>query len=196
MGSPIDKSRGFQPSAAEMQGLSLRLLPVDEAMSGERSTGSRMNSGGFGALAGISVDRLERTGSRPKAREDREAVWEILRTSKATALGRRIRAQADDAAVAAGKTPPNMPVGFSLAEALPGKPELRDLYFWFDTDAKRPRVGPLDRVNGRFEQIPLARSRNLDTSKLEQALARIIEDALDGRIDSVRIHTAPQFSSH
>ncbi|HSI05806.1 MAG: hypothetical protein ACAI38_17825 [Myxococcota bacterium] len=198
MGSPIDKSHAFQPSAAEMQRLGLRLLPVDEAIAQERTSGARMHSGGYGAaVSGGAIDRMERTGRPPaKAGEDREAVWEILRTQKATALGRRMRAQADDAAQAAGKEPPDMPVGFSLEAALPGRPELRDLYFWFDTEKLRPRVGPLDRANGTFEQIPLARSRALDTSKLQQALERIIEDALDGRIDSVKIRTAPQFSSH
>ncbi len=196
MGSPIDRNRGFQPSAAEMQGLGLRLLPVSEAVFAEQPRGQRMNSGGYGAIAGTGIDRIERAASRARPSEDREAVWEILRTAKATSLGRRVRAQADEAAVAAGKAPPNMPVGFSLAEALPGKPELRDLYFWFDPEQKRPRVGPLDRANGKFEQIPLARSRSLDTKKLEQALERIIDDALDGHIDSVKIRTAPQFSSH
>ena len=36
----------------------------------------------------------------------------------------------------------------------------------------------------------------LTVDTLQQAIARIIEDALDGRIDAVKIRTAPQFASH
>ena len=191
MGSPIEKNRAFQPFAAEMPRLGTRLLSLDESIAREGTRGPTMNRGGYERVAG--ADTIDRT---PATERPREAVWEVLRTAQATALGRRMRAQADDAEVAAGRAPSTLPVGFSLEAALPGRPELRDLYFWLDTEARRPRVGPLDRVNGRFEQIPLSRSRSLDTSKLQQAIARIIEDALDGRIDAVKIRTAPQFASH
>ncbi len=195
MGSPIDKSRPLQGLAAEMPRLETRLLTVDEAIATERTSGARMQRGGYDAVPGQRLQRVQRQQASP-TNDDREAVWEILRDAKATALGRRMRQQADDAAVAEGKAPPTIPVGFSLEAALPDRQELKGLYFWFDSDTKRPRVGPLDRTSGAFTQIPLAASRALDTSKLQQAIARIIEDALDGRIDSVKIRTAPQFLSH